>query len=144
MTEDRRLQDLTSLLRTKEEAEMAQFTLQLAALMAQRDHLAQRSREVVADVENQTAHHATGTAMQWQLYLAAQQKALQHQMDTLIAQQDARHAQLAQAIGRDLAVQSIAEHADRARKRKRDTTQADALDQLVLLSRTQDQSPPYR
>ena len=131
------LTQITTLLRQREEVAMARLAADIDAVARHQAHLDQTSRRACADMAGQMAHHATGAAMQWQLYLAAQRDALHQKLTALTQQQDARQAQLKEAVGRDLALRELEARKTQAQAKRRAMTQADDLDHLTLMREAQ-------
>lgn len=121
---------------------MTRLSADIDAVARQQAHLDQTSRRACADMSGQMAHHATGAAMQWQLYLAAQRNALHQKLTALTHQQEARQAQLQEAVGRDLALRALEADKTQAQAKRRAMKQADALDHLILMQRSQSRATP--
>lgn len=112
---------------------MSRLAADIAAVTRQQDHLDQTSRRACADMAGQMAHHATGAAMQWQLYLAAQRNTLHQKLTALTHQQEARQTQLQEAVGRDLALHALEARQNQTQVKRRARQKADALDDLILM-----------
>lgn len=126
---------LTTLHRRREEAAMARLRAEVDAAQAAVADLEAAAFRQSTDVETETIRHATGTAEAWRAYAAARRQTLLHAHQSLSLRLDHQRAQLAEAAGRDIAVQEMAAQDTAKRRRQRDARALDILDALATLGR---------